>query len=222
MTKGKAVIIGITGRMGTRIAREMIDRGYEITGVNRRPERVAVRCDFPCVSAKADAGHYDEIFPVIQGAEAVIMATEPTREHPEKYPLDVLTVMTACKAAGVRRFIVLVNFYALKSPDGRPMLVAMPEHPLFYHIECRYPEAVKLISSETELDWLAVAAPAEMVPYAGKTGKYRTGAETIITTDPKSMVFKETSRISMEDMAEFIAGEADNPQWHRQIVTAAY
>ena len=67
-----------------------------------------------------------------------------------------------------------------------------------------------------------MAASAEMVPYAGKTGKYRTGAETIITTDPKSMVFKETSRISMEDMAEFIAGEADNPQWHRQIVTAAY
>lgn len=221
-SKGKVVVIGITGRMGTRIAPELMERGYQVLGVNRRPERVSVRCDFTCETAKADAGHYDEIYPILEGADTVVMATEATREHPEKYPLDVLTVLTACKAAGVKRFIVVLNVYALTSPDNRPMLVAAPEIPPFHQVERRYPEALDLIRGETALDWLAIASPAELVPYAGKTGKYRTGAETIITTDPGSLAFKETSRLSMEDFADFIAGEVEHPQWHRQLVTAAY
>ena len=123
MSKEKVAIIGITGRIGTRTAKELLGRGFDVTGINRRPERVAARCtDFSCPTVKADAGNYEEIIRAVQGADVVVMAVEPTREHPETYPADNMNVLKACKACGVKQFITVLNYYALKSPDGRPML----------------------------------------------------------------------------------------------------
>lgn len=222
MKQGRVAVIGITGRVGSRIAKELLSRGIEIIGINRRPERIPVRCDFTCPTAKADAGNYEEILAAIQGAETVVMATEPTREHPENYPTDHATVLRACKAAGVKRFVTVLNYYALQAPDGRPMLEADPVHPAFYPVESAYVKAAQVLEGETELDWCAIAAPAELVPYAGKTGHYRTQPRVLLTTDDSCTAFKEVSRLSMEDMADCVANQVEHPQWHRQIISVAY
>lgn len=222
MSKGTVVIVGVTGRVGTRTARELLSRGYELIGINRRPERVPVRCDFQCRTVKADAGNYSDILEAVRGADAVVMVTEPTREHPERYPQDVLNVLRASREAGARQFIAVLNYYALKAPDGRSMLEADPVHPEFLAVESAYPKAAELIRREEGIDWVIFSAPAEMVPYLGKTEKYRMQPEVLVTTDPDSPVFKEMSRLSMEDMADCIADQIDVPRWHRQLVSVAY
>ena len=222
MSMEKVVIIGITGRIGTRVAKELLERGYDIVGVNRRPERVPIRCDFKCPTVRADAGNYKEILAAVQGANVVVMATEPTREHPERYPQDNLNVLRASREAGARQFITVLNYYALLAPDGRSMLDADPVHPEFYPVESVYPKAAELIRQETEQDWVIFCAPAEMVPYMGKAGKYRTQPDVLLTTDPANPSFKETSRLSMEDMADCIANQIEHPRWHRQVISVAY
>ncbi|MGI5936020.1 MAG: NAD(P)-dependent oxidoreductase [Oscillospiraceae bacterium] len=223
MSKETVAVVGITGRVGVRVAKELLDRGFNVIGINRRPERVPVRCkDFTYPTVKADAGNYQEILEAIRGAGTVVMATEPTREHPEKYPQDILNVLRACKKCGVSQFIAVLNYYALKAPDGRLMLEADPVHPEFLAIEKAYFDAAELIKKEKEQDWVIIAAPAEMVPYLGKTGVYRTQEDVLVTTDPKSLKFKETSRLSMEDMAHCIADQAEFKKWHRQVISVAY
>ena len=223
MLKRTVAIVGITGRIGTRTAKELLERGFDVIGINRRPERIPLRCtDFSCTTRKADAGNYTEIFEAIRGADAVVMAVEPTREHPESYPADNMNVLKACKEQGVKLFITLLNYYALKAPDGRLMLEADPVHPEFLPIENAYLDAAMLIKTEKELDWLIIAAPGEMVPYMGKTGVYRIQEDILVTTDPGSMDFKKTSRLSMEDMAHCIAEQVEKQNRRHQIISVAY
>lgn len=222
MSKGKVAIVGITGRVGKRVAKELLNRDFEIIGINRRPERFSVCCDFDCPHVKADAGDYASILSAIRGVDTVVMATEPMREHPETYPQENENVLLACKEAGVRHYITVLNYYALTAPDGRSMIEADPVHPQFLPIESAYPAAAARISKEKDLDWVIFAAPAEMVPYAGKTGNYRTQPNVLLTTNPDSLVFKETSRLSMEDMADCIANQVEFHRWHQQIISVAY
>ncbi len=222
MKKGTVAVVGITGRVGTRVAKELLARDFAVIGINRRPERIPVRCDFQCSFVKADAGDYKEIAAAVRGADTVVMATEPTREHPEAYPQDVQNVLDACKGEGIPHFIAVLNYYALHAPDGRTMLEADPVHPEFLPIERAYPEAAARIRREKDLDWVILCAPAEMVPYLGKRGNYRTQENVLVTTDPESTLFKETSRLSMEDMADCVANQVESHIWHQQMISVAY
>lgn len=222
MGKKTAAVIGITGRVGTRVAKELLGRGYEVIGINRRPGRRAERCDFECTFVTADAGDEAQITEAVQGAQAVVMVTEPTREHPEQYPKDVMNALNAAKKAGASKFIIVLNFYALKAPDGRRMLEAAPEHPYFAPIEQKYEDAANLLKQETQMDWTAFAAPAEMVPYMGKTGVYRQQPDYLLVKEGVEGAWKEISRLSMEDMADCVANEVEDPKWHRQLISVAY
>ena len=219
----KIAIIGITGRLGKRIGIELRARGHQVIGMNRRAERVPVRLqgvDIPTVVA--DTADYDSILAGIQGADVVVLATAPTREHPEEYPEHSKNVIAACKTAGVARLIALSNYMALNAPDGRPMIEAEPPHAMFYDIESVFAMEANVFRSETELNWLLVAPPAELYPYGEVTGRYRIGENTLIVTDPANHVFLETSKISMEDLTGFIADEIENQRYRHTIVTLAY
>jgi uncharacterized protein len=219
----KIVIIGITGRMGKRIVKELIDRGHEVTGINRRPEQVSVQVkDVRIKTLVGDTANYESILSGIQGADVVVLATAPTREHPEAYVKNNQNVIRAVKAAGIKRLIALSNYMALKGPDGRRMLEAEPPHPWFYNIEAVFEKEVEIFRNETQLDWLLVSPPAELFPYGEVTGKYRIGKTTLLVNDITNPATKETSRLSMEDLAYFIAEEINQHKYSREQITLAY
>lgn len=218
-------VIGITGRIGKRVAGELLARGARVRGGNRRPERVRPVLEplgLTLPTAQVDTGNYESVARFVSGADAVVLATAPTREHPEEYPGHSANVIRACKQEGVRRLVALSNFMALKGPDGRPMLEVEPPHPAFERVERVYAQERDLFFAETELDWLLVAPPAEVIPYGEVTGRYRVGTDTLLVTDPEDPNFKRTSRLTMEDLASFAAQETWEPVRHRQLVTLAY
>ena len=220
----KIAIIGITGRMGKRIAAELLDRGHEVTGINRRPDRAdAVIKDDRIIKKTADASDFNSIKKAISGdIEVVILATAPTREQPELFIEQNRNAIEACRVSGVKRLIALSNYISLKAPDGRDMMEAEPPHPAFYAVECVYDKAEALFRQEKELDWLLISPPAELVPYGKVSMKYRVAEDRLIVTDPDNHAYKETSVLSMEDLAFFIADEVEKHEYTRMHITLAY
>ncbi len=225
MQKLKIAIIGITGRIGKRVAAELLAAGDAVTGANRRPERVKPVLDklgLSLPTVQVDTGNYDETAAFVAGADAVVLAIAPTREHPETYPEQNANVLRACKAAGVGRLVAMSNFMALRAPDGRPMMEAAPPHPAFYNVECVHEQVRDIFFQEGELDWLLVAPAADLIPYGAVTNAYTVQENTLVVTDPNNPNFLETSRLTMEDLAHFIAGEVHTPTWHRKLVALGY
>lgn len=219
----KIVIIGITGRMGKRIAKELLDRGHEVIGINRRPERVPIVVkDSRIKTLVGNTADHNSILSGIQGADVVVLVTAPSRECPEEYVKNNQNVIMSAKIAGVKRLVALSNYKALKAPDGRRMLEAEPPHPAFYSIEAVFEKEAGMFQKEDELDWLLVTPPAELFPYGEVTKKYRVGKQTLLVTDSSNPCFKETSRLSMEDLAYFIAEEIDERRYNREQITLAY
>jgi putative NADH-flavin reductase len=138
------------------------------------------------------------------------------------YLTQTESVLRAVHRAGVSRLVAVSSYVALRAPDGRTVLEAEPAHPYFRPIEEVYPAQASLFRAETELDWLLVAPPAELYPYGDATRRYRVAADILVVTDPANPNFKETSVLSMEDLAAFIVDEVEQPAYHRQLVTLAY
>ena len=66
-------ILGITGRAGSRIATELLQRGHTVTGIARNVVKAEAR---PGLSLKqADATQLDALVALLRGHDAVISAT---------------------------------------------------------------------------------------------------------------------------------------------------
>jgi uncharacterized protein len=216
-------VIGATGRIGKRVAGMLADAGHDVRGVNRRPDRAAaVLAGVRLRTYTADTGDEASLMPALEGADTAVLATAPTREDPAAYLAQTGNVLRAARRAKVARLLAVSSYVALLAPDGRTVLEAEPAHPYFRPIEEVYPAQVALFRAETELNWLLVAPPAELYPYGEVTRRYRVAVDVLVVTDPASPHFKQTSVLSMEDLAAFVTDQVEHPSYHRQLVTLAY
>ena len=208
----KVVIIGITGRLGTRIASELKALDIEILGLNRRPERVATRLQTPGIKTIACDAADENLAQNLIGADVLVLATAPTRENPQQFPFDAQNVIDACKAAGVKRIVALTNHMALTSPDGRPMLEAKPPHPFFYDIEACFADEAEIFRNEKELSWLLIAPPIEVIPYGEQSKQVHVEKEKLQSMNDK---------ISMDDFAWFVAQQVVAPKYDYQLIAVS-
>jgi len=219
----KVTVIGATGRIGKRVARTLVEHGHDVRGVNRRPDRAAVvLAGLGLLTHAADTGDEASLGPALAGADAAVLATAPAREDPAAYLTQTASVLRAARRAALTRLVAVSSYVALCAPDGRTVLEAEPAHPYFRPIEEVYPAQAAMFRAEAELDWLLVAPPAELYPYGDVTRRYRVAEDVLVVTDPANPNFKETSVLSMEDLAAFIVEEVEHPSYHRQLVSLAY
>jgi uncharacterized protein len=75
----KVVLFGATGMIGSRVLKELVSRGHEVTAVVRDTTRVS---NEPGVKAvKGDALNAAEVAKVVKGADAVISSYSPWSEY---------------------------------------------------------------------------------------------------------------------------------------------
>lgn len=219
----KVTVIGGTGRIGKRVSALLVEHGHDVLAVNRRPDRAAaVLGGLALRTRPADTGNALSMALSVDGADAVVLATAPTREHPDAYLGQTRNVLQAVKEAGVARLVALSNYVALRAPDGRPMLEAEPPNPYFRAVDEVFSAQADLFRQERDLDWLLVAPPAELFPYGEVTRRYRVGEDVLLVTDPDNDAFKEVSTLSMEELAAFVVDEVERPRHSRALVTLAY
>ena len=121
----KVALIGASGNVGSRILTELLNRGHEVTGIVRHPEKLqrherlaAKRGDF-----NDEAG----LAPLLAGHDAVISAVRFQSANPQ-------SLIGAVKKAGVKRLLVVGGAGSLEVSPG-VQLVDTPDFPEAYKPE---------------------------------------------------------------------------------------
>lgn len=100
-----ALLFGASGRIGHRIARELLARGHEVTGVSRSGDIEGIDdADFEAVAG--DATDADDVAQLAEGHDAVTSALDPTDDNsPDVLSKMARAVTNGMESAAVTRLV---------------------------------------------------------------------------------------------------------------------
>lgn len=203
------LIMGGTGRVGSRIVRQALQDGHRVSVLLRTPEKLQMEDEHLTV-IQGDALNQDAIEHAMQGADVVVSAlnTDGGTTLSESMPL----VIKAMEAEGIRRIITIGTAGILQSridPDilryrssesKRKTTRAAEEHEKVYHL-----------LRESNLDWTIVCPT--YLPDGERLGNYRTETDFL----PEG-----GSQISVPDTAEFAYSLIESGEHIKKRVGIAY
>jgi hypothetical protein len=200
------VLIGVSGRVGSRLLAELLRRGHHVTGIARDTGKLAGR---PGLTLKnGDADQPAQLAPLLAGHDAVLSALKFATT-------DAAALIAAVKQAGVKRLMVVGGAATLEVAPGHLLLDA-PGFPAAYRPEAEGGRRfLDTLRGERELDWTFLSPSAEFAP-GERTGKFRLGGDALLTDA------NGKSWISMEDYAIAFVDELEAPKHSRQRFTAGY
>lgn len=202
----KVALLGVSGRVGSRLLTELLRRGHTVTGIARDVTSVAPQ---PGLELRAgEATNTKGLASLIAGHDAVISATRFVSSDPK-------VLIAANKQSGVARLLVVGGAGSLEVALGI-MLVDAPDFPEAYKAEALAGRTfLEVLRLERDLDWTVLCPSAEFMPGV-RTGIFRLGGDQLLTgADGKSW-------ISMEDFAIAMINELEKPQHIRHRFTIGY
>jgi hypothetical protein len=202
----KIALIGITGRVGSRVADELLKRGHQVTGIARNLGDVNPQ---PGLTVKqGDATDPQGLTALLVGHDAVVSASRFVSS-------DAKPLIAAVKDAGVPRLLVVGGAGSLQVAPGK-MLIDTPEFPDAYKPEARAGVVfLDALRQEKVLNWTFLSPSALFEP-GERTGKFRLGDDVLLADD------EGKSWISMEDYAIALADEIETPRHTRRRYTVGY
>ena len=201
----KIALIGASGNAGSRILKELSDRGHQVTAIARAPERIA---PLPGVTAVAgDLSDTTALAETLRGHDAVISSVH-------FLGTDAQGLIDAVRASGVTRYLVVGGAGSLEIAPGQ-RLIDQPDFPEAYKAEARAGATfLNLLRGVDDLEWTFLSPSAMFVP-GERTGRFRLGIDRLLTND-------QGSRISFEDYAIALVDEIEQPRHIRQRFTVGY
>ena len=205
----KVALIGITGRVGTRVAAELLQRGHTVTGIARNAERVEAESGLIVVNG--DAAQPASLAPLLAGHDAVISAGRFAS-------MDAAKLIDAVKRAGVPRLLVVGGAGSLEIAPGKALIDA-PDFPQAYKPEAGagrvFLEVLRAEAKDSPLNWTFLS-PSAMFEPGERTGKFRVGGDALLVDA------NGKSWISMEDYAIALVDELEKNQHPRARFTVGY
>ena len=201
----KIALIGASGNAGSRILRELSDRGHQVTAIARNPEKIAA---LPGVTAvKGDAQDRAALAGLVRGHDALVSALRFTGT-------DFSIITGALGDASVARYLVVGGAASLEVAPGQRLL-DQPEFPEAYKEEATHGAAtLDYLRGLDNLDWTFLSPSAMFVP-GERTGTFRLGKDRLLTGE-------NGSSISFEDYAIAMVDEIEEPKHIRQRFTVGY
>lgn len=197
-------LIGASGQAGSRILKELAERGHRVTALARHPEHIA---QLPGVTAAAvDIHDQAALSAALKGHEVVISSVHFTASNPE-------VLLAAVRASGAARYLVVGGAGSLLA--GGKRLIDLPDFPALYLAEATAgTHYLELLRSQQDLDWTFLSPSAMFVP-GERTGQFRLGGDDLL-------VGPEGSQISFEDYAVALVDEIEQPKHRGQRFTVGY
>ena len=206
------VLYSATGMIGSRILKELISRGHNVTAVVRDPSKVPAH---PAVTTiKGDIFDADDIAAKAIGAAAVVSAYGPGTGDQNDLLKATRSLIAGLHKADTHRLIVVGGAGSLHVTPGVDLIDSglLPEQYMAAAIAHR--DSLKLLSG-ADLLW-TYFSPAGFIQPGQRTGKFRLGNTSLIADE------KGNSTISAEDYAVALVDELENPKHIRQQFTIGY
>jgi putative NADH-flavin reductase len=201
----RVLLLGASGRIGRRVATELLDRGYEVTGVSRSGTVEDVE-DPSFVAVAGDAADPDAVGRLATGHDAVASALGPSEGEDPAVLVDLMdAVIEGMRRASVDRLVWTGGAGGLYvGPDTR--LVETDEFPDEWEGLARSAiDAYEVLAEADDLEWTYLA-PAALIEPGERTGEYRTAEGELVADEAGD------SYISMADFAVALADVLDSDE----------
>lgn len=211
----KIALYGATGKIGSRILREALGRGHEVTAIVRDSSRLT-ETDPALHVVVGDALDPESVASQVVGHDAILSAFGPDPNAPQQLEQVAHLLIEGTRRAGVNRLVVVGGAGSLEVAPG-VQLVDTPDFPAGWKAAAlAHREGLNILRKDAgDLEW-TYFSPAALIQPGERTEKYRLGGDQLVTDE------KGDSRISMEDFAKALVDELEHPAHIRQRFTIGY
>ena len=210
----RIALFGATGMIGSRIAAEAARRGHQVTALARNPARVPT--DVANLhAAKADLLDAASVGAAVRGHDVVASAYAPPHGDVATLAKATHALVEGTRAAGLKRLVAVGGAGSLEVAPGKQLVDTDGFPDAYKAVALAHRDAFNYYRSVADLDW-TFFAPAALIAPGERTGKFRTGANTLLVDA------EGNSRISAEDYAIAFVDELEQGRFIRQIATVAY
>ncbi len=201
----RIAIIGGTGNVGQRIAREALSRGHQVTVVARKSAEIPQGAGFVEGDVALDPA---ALGAKLQGHDVLVSSARFAT-------VTAAPVLAATHAAGIKRLLVVGGAGSLEVAPG-VRLIDTPEFPAAYKEEAGAgAQFLADLREVGDLDW-SFLSPAAFFGPGERTGTFRLGGDGFFTDA------NGASKISYEDYAVALLDEIEKPAHLRQRFSVAY
>lgn len=201
----KVVLIGATGRVGSRLATELLSRGHIVTGIALH---VLTDARAGMTTVQADSTDPDSLAPHLARQDAVISAARFVTS-------DADALLAAMKAAAVGRLLVVGGAGSLEVAPGKLLVNSEGFPDAFKEEASAGTHFLEKLRAERDIDWTFLSPSADFAP-GERTGQFRLGDDRLLVDS------QGNSHISMEDFAIAMVDELEQPKHSRRRFTVGY
>lgn len=196
------LLLGASGRIGTRTATELLDRGHTVTGVSRGGSIEGL--EDPDLSVRSgDATDPDDVAQLAAGHDAVASALGPSRgDDPAILSEMIRAVIEGMREAGVDRLVWTGGAGGLHVAPDTPLIETEAFPDAAKPVAEAAIDAYDIIEDVEDIRWTYLG-PAAMIEPGERTGSYRTAPGELVTDEDGE------SYISMEDFAIALVDELE-------------
>jgi uncharacterized protein len=206
------VVYGATGKVGSLIVEEALERGHTVVGVSRNPDNIEIEHEnFSAV--QGDVTDVDSIVSTVQGADAVIVSvggvgSGNTPEEAYAYLGALAYIEAASQLGNETPYLVQVGSGTTLNTDGVRVFETLNPEPGTYQHGLYQGHWLALeayrVSSGFEWTVLSAAYGAIRAGLDGEyMGRYRLGdQETLFDRNGSSMLSAADYAVAIIDMAE--------------------
>lgn len=204
-------IVGASGKAGSLIAQEAVDRGHQVTAIVRNASKISVDAHVMVLEKEVFELTSDDLlsFDVVVNA----FGAPAGKEHLHVEAGNVL--IEALKQAPNTRLIVVGGAGSLfVDPDKKLQLYNTPEFPAQYLPTAKNQgENLRILQQTDSIKWTFISPSAFFSPEGKRTGTYQKGQDHLLVNS------KGESYISYADYAIAVVDEIEKPQHVNQRFT---
>ncbi|MFJ3769917.1 NAD(P)-dependent oxidoreductase [Streptomyces sp. NPDC090082] len=204
----KIALFGASGTIGSRVRREALDRGHQVTAVVRDPRKITE--EHPALTVvTGDVLDAASVAAVAEGHDVVVSAVGggdgPGHQATIKPAAEALVDGLRSLGTDAPRLIAVGGAGSLRTPDGAQVWDAdgLPEFVL--QIMHAHGDALDFYRTVGDVRWTCLSPAAQIEP-GERTGRYRTAVDDLIVGADGQ------SRISAEDYAVALVDEIEDPR----------
>ncbi len=202
----RIALIGASGKIGSKIAAELLSRGYTVTGIARHPENVAAQPGL--TPSPGDFTQPGVLAWTLQGHDAIISAASFIPGQAEQ-------LIAAVRQSKVKRFLMVGGAASLQTEDGKKIIdtIQLPDAwkaPVMEGIR-----TLELLRGVDDVDW-TFFSPAVQIGPGERTGKFRLGKEQVVKDK------EGVSKISYDDYAIAMVDELERGENIKGRFTIGY